>query len=435
LVRIVALILSELWLGSCQGRRTPDHGQPLATVGGRIIGEADFQHHLAQAVPAERRAAIARDPSERRLALQEFLDDTAVLEKARQVGIPRDAAFVKAVALLEMKTLAHLMTDRGRELILQHSQVTAAEVEARYHAHKNELLVEPRFSLRQILVYVEGNAAFPERGLSDVKAKAKAAKALAALARGTSWAAAVKTFSDEPGNDGKGLIRDGRFGYFAKEVEAAIRTQPIGRPGKPFRSLFGYHVIEVVDRILEGQPKPFDEVKRMLEGQLRDEHGARARAIFMAPIEAEIGLHITPVGKSEASLLDPTAVPADAILAAVGNRQVSESDFQWFLKDAWLPSQRRAAFARPGARQGMLRSFLDMLVLEAKARKDGVAHSQVFLRERSVMEERLLAEFMRERDKMGVLCDCGNTEEERRASLRAYFDRTRGEVGLVMVAS
>ncbi|HEX7505208.1 MAG TPA: peptidylprolyl isomerase, partial [Polyangia bacterium] len=334
---------------------------------------------------------------------------------------------------------AHLMTDRHRGAILRDAQVTAAElqveVEARYAAHKDELLVEPRFTFRQVLVYVQGNPAFPDRGMPDVKARAKVAKALAALRRGTSWEEVVKTYSDDSGSNGKGLIRDGRFGYFAREVESAIRTQPLGQPGQPFRSMFGYHVIEVVDRILAGQPKPFDEVKGMLEGQWRDERAARARVLFMTPIQAEIGLHITLAGESDSSLLDGTAMPADALLATVGRRQVREADFQWFLKDAWLPGQRVAAYARPGTRQGMLGSFLDTLVLEAKARKEGLQRSNAFLQERAVMEERLLVEFMRERDKMGAHCDCGNTEDQRRAAWRRYFDRTRAEVDLVTVAN
>jgi len=426
--------MSGLWLSSCQGQRAPDHGKPLATLGKRLIGEADFQRHLAGALSAEQRAAITQDAGKRQVALQKFLDGEAVLEKARQEGIPREPRFMKAVELMEMKSLAKLMTDRNRDAILHNSEVTAAEVQARYDAHKNELLVEARFTFRQVLVYVQGNPAFPDKGMTDAKARAKATKALAELRRGRAWEAVVKAYSDDVGSNGKGLIRDGHFGYFAKEVESAIRTQPLGQPGQPFRSIFGYHVIEMVDRTLDGQPKPLDEVKAILEAQLRDERAAGARASFMAPIQEEIGLHITKAGKSEASLLDRDAVPTDAVLATVGNRQVSESDFQWFLKDAWMPGQRMAAYSRPGARQGMLRSFLDMLVLEAKARKDGLEQSSGFQHARGEMEERLLLEFMQERDKTGPGCDCGNTEDERRATLRRYFDRTRAEVGLVRVA-
>jgi hypothetical protein len=433
-VLVAALGVSASSLSACRRQRETDHGALLARVGTRVIGEVDFQRYLADSLPPDELAATHRDSRKRRLALDDFLDQTAVSEKARRAGIPREGRFLKAVELMEMKLLAHLTSERNREAVLRSSQVPAAEVRSHYEAHKHELLVEPRFTFRQVLVYVRGNPAFPDRGLTAAAARAKAAKALSALRGGAAWAEVVKVYSDEAGTDGKGQIRDGRFGYFAKEVEAAIRTQPLGRPGEPFRSIFGYHVIEVVERSLESQPKPFDQVKEMLAERLRDERAAQAGSIFMAPIASEMGLSIAEAGAKDASSLNPAAVPADTILALVGKRPVRESDFQWFLKDALLPEQRIPAYSRPGARQGMLRSFLDMLVLEAKARKDGLHRSSEFLQQRASMEERLLAEFMQDRDKTGPRCDCGSTEEERRATLRRYFDRTRVEVGLVVVA-
>jgi hypothetical protein len=310
--------------------------------------------------------------------------------------LPQDPRFKKAVELGELRLLAHLMTERNREAILRNSKVSPDAIQAYYQAHKHEFLVETGFSIRSVLVYVKGNPAYPDQGMTDAKAKARAAKALADLRRGIGWDVVAKTYSDDLGTQGKGgLIRHGQFGLFAKEVELAVRTQPLGKPGEPIRSIFGYHVIEVVDRVVEAVPKPFDEVKSVIAARLGDEQSAKARLIFMTPIQDEIGFEVTEAGKLDTSLLNKDDVPEDTILAFVAKRPVLESEFQWFLKDAFLPSQRLPAYNRAGARQGLLRSYLDMRLLEAKARKDGLDRLPSYLEERARMEQRLLLEFMR----------------------------------------
>jgi hypothetical protein len=129
-------------------------------------------------------------------------------------------------------------------------------------------------------------------------------------------------------------------------------------------------------------------------------------------------------------MLDKQAIANSEVLATIGGRAVLESDFQWFTKDALLPSQRMSAFSRPGARVAMLSSFLDMLVLEAKARKDGLDKTPAFLRTRIAEEENLLAEFVRELDKSSPATQSNYLEQERDVAQRQYLDRLRAEVGL-----
>jgi hypothetical protein len=71
-----------------------------------------------------------------------------------------------------------------------------------------------------------------------------------------------------------------------------------------------------------------------------------------------------------------------------------------------------------------------MLVLEAKARREGLDKTPDFIQRRLAMEQNLLSEFMQARDKAGPFCQCQQTEEERRVAQRKYFDRVRAEVGL-----
>ena len=407
---------------SCYGQKVRDHGKPIATVEKKVIGEADFQRYLAD-------MSLVEDPGQRNQVVEQFLDQVAVLEKARRIGLPREQRFKKAVELGELKLLAQGMTERNRKSILRDSEVSPEAAIRYYEAHKSAFPVETGFTLRQVLIYVRGNPAYPDQGLTEPKAKAKATKALADLRRGISWEEIAKTYSDDLGSrDRGGLIPHGHFGRFAKEVEEAVRTQPLGKPGEPIRSLFGYHVIEVVDRVVDPVPKPFDEVKAVIAARLSDGQSAKARMLFMTPIQVELAFEVTEASQRDTSLLGHDVVPPDSVLAFIEKKPVLESEFQWFLQDAFRPSQQVSVFNRPGARQGLLRSFLDMRLLANKARKDGLHRLAPYLDDRRRMEERLLLEFMREREKLGPFCQCGDSPE---SVERSRLNAIRAEVGLV----
>jgi hypothetical protein len=173
----------------------------------------------------------------------------------------------------------------------------------------------------------------------------------------------------------------------------------------------------------------------MLTDRLSQQRSADAGNAFLSPIREEVGLQITEAGRRDGFLLDETLVRPDEVLAQFGGRKILESDFRWFLKDALVPEQRTSAYSRPGARQGMRRSFLDMLVLEAKAREEGLDKTREFARSRAAMELELLTEFMQQRDKAGPFCRCGNTIEELRLAQKEYSARVRAEVGLRVVRS
>jgi peptidyl-prolyl cis-trans isomerase C len=433
----LALVIAALpvfaAITSCSSKREA----PLATLGNRAIREGDFQSYLKSVHPPEKVAEINRESSERSRALAQYLDDLAIAAKARREGIDRQPRFGKAVELMEVKTLAHLVTERYRDQIVRDSQASAAEVQGYYEQHQDQFSETPRFTARHLLVYVKGNPAFPEKGLADAAARAKAKEALAKLRSGRSWDEVTKAYSDELATRQRGgLLHDAQFGYFAPEVERAVRTQALGKPGEVVKTVFGYHVLEVESRITEGTPKPFEEVKGVITERLSQQRSVEARKAFMTPLWAEVGFAMTEAGKRPGNLLDDNAVALHEILAVVAGRNILEADFRWFLKDAFIPQQRQRAYSRPGARQSMLESFLDMSVLAAKARKDGMDRTPDFAHTRVLMEQDLLAEFMQERDKAGPFCQqCGQTDEERQLAQRKYFERVRAEVGLELAGA
>lgn len=425
--RVAALVIFALAV-ACT--RAP----ALATLDGQPLGEADFQRHLASLFPDEEAQRIRQDPTRRGGELESWFDTLVLSAKARRQGLDAEPRFRKAIELMEMRTLARLLTEQHRTRIESITRVTPNEVRRFYEDHKADYPSTPGFTARQVLVYVLGNPAFPERGLAEPAARAKARQALRQLRAGQGWDAVARRFSDDLSNNQKGgLIREAQFGLFTPEVEQAVRTQPLGQPGDLVRSMFGFHVLQVESRHPAETPRPFEEVEPLIRERLSALHAQQAHQVFVEPMAREMGLRLTQAGQRDVPLLDEGAIAGDEVLATMSARTIRESDFRWFLNDAVPANQRSAVFSRPAARKGWLGTFLDDLVLEAKARKQGMHEHPDFLRQRNAAQSTLLAELVREHDKVGAFCQCQQTPEEQRKAERYHLERVRAEVGLRIV--
>jgi hypothetical protein len=407
-----------------------DPAAPLATLGATPIREADFQAHLAATRSPEEAAAIARDPAARREALEAYLDGVALAARGRQLGVDRAPRLLKARELAEQRLLAELAAEHHRER-LRGAPVTEAELRREHALRGAALAPEPCFTARQLLVYVAGNPAFPERGRPEAEARARAEEALWRLRAGEGWSAVAGAWSDEPGaRERGGLVRDASFDRVAPEVAQAARSQPLGRPGPVFRSALGYHVLQVEARVTGRTAPPFEQVRALLAERLAGERAARAREAFLAAARAEVGFRLREAGRRDAPLLGAGAVDPAAPLAEVDGEEVREADFRWFVEDAFLPGQRTAAGSRPGARRSLLAAYLDLRVLAAKARREGLHRGEPFARRRAAIEEGLLREFTEAQDGGGPPGQCSAGGPGRPAARRAYLDRLRTEVGL-----
>jgi hypothetical protein len=278
---------------------------------------------------------------------------------------------------------------------------------------------------------VKGNPAFPEKGHDTAEAERLAKQALTRLRASESWDVVAKECSDD-GRTGQrgGLLEGGQFGYFPPEMEAAIRKQEIGKPGDVIKTDFGYHVLQVERRTLEPERQSFETIKEVLSIKVSNQKAAVAHQAFLDPIRAAVKLEETPLAAKDTFVLNPPNLKTNDVLATLNGKPVYQADFEWFARDAFRMEQREQAFSRPGARIGMVKTFLNMKALETRARQLGLDKTADFLAVTQVEEMKLLGEFLQERDKTTPWLLAGKTPEDKEAALKKYLAGLRTEVGL-----
>jgi hypothetical protein len=92
--------------------------------------------------------------------------------------------------------------------------------------------------------------------------------------------------------------------------------------------------------------------------------------------------------------------------------------------------QREQAFSRPGARIGMVKTYLNMRALEAYAWQLGLDKTPDYQAVIKFEEMKLLGEFLQERDKTTPWLLAGKTPEDKEAALKKHLASLRTEVGL-----
>ena len=403
----------------------------VAKLGEKSIRESDFDFFLQGMFPPEERAALRTNAVARAEALDAYLDLLVLSAKARRDKIDQSPTFQKARELMQMKLLAQILTERERERFMQAAVVTDQELRDYYDQHPEKFPLPASFTVRQVIVYVKGNPAFPEKGRDADEAAATAKKALARLRAGESWDIVAKECSDDK-NTGQrgGLLEDGRFGYFPKEMEIAIRQQEIGKPGDVVKTDFGYHVLQVEQRTVEGQRQPFEKVKDIIANDVASEKVATAHRAYLEPIRVAVNLQETSLATKDTFVLTPPNIKSNDMIATIQGKPVYQADFEWFARDAFRMEQREQAFSRPGARISMVKTFLNMKALEAHARQQGLDKTTDFQAVTQVEELKLLGEFLQERDKTTPWSLPGETPEDKQLALEKYLNGLRAEVGL-----
>ena len=285
----------------------PKDSDVIAYLGKTAIRYGDFSAWLG-VMAGPRAESMRKQAATRNQAQKQYLDLQVLAAKGRQEKLQDTKAFKALVEALKQQAYARVLMDEdrpggdGQKLKAEAENPSEADLLAYFNANSERYATPEKFTARHILVSLKaGDQAVPE-----ADALAKLAKAKAELAAGKSWDEVAKAYSDDPGSKSSGgLYKDIPFGRFAKEFEAAVRSQDLGKLGEPVKTSFGFHLIQVEARSPK-VPGEFEKVKDAIRKQMVPERREKLTKAYLERIRKDVGFREVP----EAAAAPAPAAPA-----------------------------------------------------------------------------------------------------------------------------
>jgi peptidyl-prolyl cis-trans isomerase D len=162
-------------------------------------------------------------------------------------------------------------------------QVTDADVQAYYNAHKDQYAVKEQVKTRHILIAVPAGA----DAKTDSAAKAKAEDVLKQIKAGGNFADLASKNSDDPGSKAQGgeLPMIPTAGLDPAYAKAAMALNP-GQTSDLVKSQFGYHIIQTEQKDA-AHAKPLAEVKAEIVPVLEQQRAGAAEQTFASALAAD----------------------------------------------------------------------------------------------------------------------------------------------------
>lgn len=261
---------------------------------GRFVGEETYQSILQQngysvaTFEEEMREDILLQKLTDMLRANVYVSDTEVeqayreqVERAqiRYVQLPR-SRFLQGVEIPpneiqayydahknefkrpEQREVAYFLVEPAK--LTDQVKLTDQELQDFYNANKAEFSRQEQVRARHILVMVNDQR-------TDEQARQRIEEARTKLAAGGDFAALAKEYSDDTASkeNGGDLGLFGR-GQMVPEFEQAAFTAQPGKLVGPVKTNFGYHLIEVTEKVAGGA-QPFAEVKEQIRARVAAE--------------------------------------------------------------------------------------------------------------------------------------------------------------------
>src|SRR5580692_3302743 len=162
-------------------------------------------------------------------------------------------------------------------------QVSDADVQAYYNAHKDQYAVKEQVKTRHILIAVPAGS----DAKTDAAAKAKAEDLLKQVKAGGNFADLASKNSDDPGSKTQGgeLPMIPTSGLDPAYAKAAMALNP-GQTSDVVKSQFGYHIIQTEQKDA-AHTKPLAEVKAEIVPVLEQQRAGAAEQTFASTLAAD----------------------------------------------------------------------------------------------------------------------------------------------------
>lgn len=278
----------------------------IARINDQIITRSEYERALQGLQGEAKQTNMSPADFEDRRAnmLRDMIDQQILLSKGKELGITGDAETMRQLDELRkqnhldsMEQLQKAAESQGisyedfkrsiRDRVITQSVVrqevgrrinmTQAQEQVYYDAHKNEFQTPEQIHLSEILVATPDGAT--DAQVADAQAKADAAAAK--LAAGTPFAELAKTASSGPTASAGGDLGDFKRGTLGQVLEDATFSLPAGGVTKPIRTRQGFVILRVDSHQNAGVP-PLSAV----EGQVQE-------ALYMDALQPALRAYLT----------------------------------------------------------------------------------------------------------------------------------------------
>lgn len=273
--------------------------QVLARLGKTVLREKDF-HIWLKALAGPQAQNMLKSPATLTQPRQQYLDLQVFAAKARTQNLNKLPEFEQTMKAIEGQVLMRILMDEertgseGKRMKEKVDNPTDQEIQAYFEKNTKRYETPEKFTARHILVGLKGSPRMGDKGLTEEEAKAKLAKIQAELKAGKTFESLVPEYSDDPGSKTTGgLYKEVTFGRFAKEFEAAVRTQELNKVGEPVKTQFGYHLILVESRT-PAQPAVLDQVRDRVKKDMAPERRDSMMKAFLEEYRKEVNFVAGP---------------------------------------------------------------------------------------------------------------------------------------------
>lgn len=279
----------------------------LAYIGSTTLTQAEVDAFLEN-LPPQQRMQLQYTPGGTQRMVQELAEMKLVAEKARRMGMEKDAKYRRRLEAVKSQLLTRAFLEAKDAELRKNGEVSDEDVKAYFESHKDKFTSPATFDARHILVGKRPQGAEKDRTEEELQARVKEVQA--ALAAGKPFEELVEPFSDDPGKANKGLYAGISKGQFVPEFEAAAFAQEVGKVGEPVKTQYGYHLIRVEKRT-EPQVMAFDAVKEQAKQQAQQEKGQQVWNTLIAGLKKEIPFKMLPPPAPKPAAVMPAPAKAE----------------------------------------------------------------------------------------------------------------------------
>ncbi len=256
----------------------------VARIGDRVYTTEDFQRWM-ELNPEDRQEAVAADDQKKAGMLNQIITNMVIADVARKQEFDRQSDIKE-----KMKYVINgfLTLEYIERVVAAGVSLTEEEIKNYYEENINKFSKPEEVRARYIMIKVD--AEMDETAKQDARKKAE--EILNQVRNGSDFAALAKEHSDDQASRSRG----GYLGWFGRgsmlpEFEAAAFALQPGETSEIVETSRGYYLIKVEER-KEGEVKPLEEVRQMIETPLLVEKKREAINNFVQQAMQDAGAEV-----------------------------------------------------------------------------------------------------------------------------------------------